>query len=219
MTADSLAAAIRKAGYDVAKGPGLWQRFARKYGGGNKVVNFFFSDHSMSETRARNLSPAGFAAALAEIASWPDYAPTPLETLPGLAGKLGLAAIHYKDEGPRFGLGSFKALGGAYGVARVLSRELARRGIANGVTSADLISGRHAAAVAGITVTSATDGNHGRAVACLDALARLCTRLDASARPEAPRGLAPVAQVARCLGVHANGAKASFNGVSARWLA
>ena len=44
-----------EAGYDVNKGPRLWQRFAKKYGDGNKVVNFFFSDHSMSEARARNL--------------------------------------------------------------------------------------------------------------------------------------------------------------------
>lgn len=42
-------------GYDVEKGPGLWQKFAKKYGEGNKVVNFFFSDHSQSLARARNL--------------------------------------------------------------------------------------------------------------------------------------------------------------------
>lgn len=44
-----------EAGYDVTKGPRLWQRFSKKYGDGNKVVNFFFSDHSMSEARSRNL--------------------------------------------------------------------------------------------------------------------------------------------------------------------
>jgi Zn-dependent protease with chaperone function len=42
-------------GYDVEKGPGLWRRFAKKYGEGNKIVNFFFSDHSQSLVRARNL--------------------------------------------------------------------------------------------------------------------------------------------------------------------
>jgi hypothetical protein len=42
-------------GYDVERGPALWQRFARKYGEGNKVANFFFSDHSQASTRARNL--------------------------------------------------------------------------------------------------------------------------------------------------------------------
>jgi hypothetical protein len=42
-------------GFDVEKGPRLWNRFAQKYGGGNKVVNFFFSDHSTSRARAVNL--------------------------------------------------------------------------------------------------------------------------------------------------------------------
>jgi len=42
-------------GYEVEKGPGLWDKFAKKYGGGNKAVNFFFSDHSVAKDRARNL--------------------------------------------------------------------------------------------------------------------------------------------------------------------
>lgn len=42
-------------GYDVSKGPGLWNRFADKYGQTNRVANFFFSDHSVAEARARNL--------------------------------------------------------------------------------------------------------------------------------------------------------------------
>jgi predicted Zn-dependent protease len=44
-----------EAGYDVRKGPHLWSRFASKYGNTNKVVNFFFSDHSVAEARAKNL--------------------------------------------------------------------------------------------------------------------------------------------------------------------
>jgi Zn-dependent protease with chaperone function len=42
-------------GYDVRKGPGLWLRFARKYGDSNRVVNFFFGDHSLARARAQNL--------------------------------------------------------------------------------------------------------------------------------------------------------------------
>ena len=72
----------------------------------------------------RSLSPAGFDAALAEISSWPGYAPTPLVALPGLAQQLGLGQVLYKDERSRFGLGSFKALGGAYAVANVLRRKV-----------------------------------------------------------------------------------------------
>jgi Zn-dependent protease with chaperone function len=44
-----------EAGYDVTKGPRLWNRFAKKYGEGNKVVNFFFADHSQSAARATKL--------------------------------------------------------------------------------------------------------------------------------------------------------------------
>lgn len=45
-----------EAGYDVGKAPRLWQRFADKYGNGNRVVNFFFADHSASQDRARKLA-------------------------------------------------------------------------------------------------------------------------------------------------------------------
>jgi hypothetical protein len=44
-----------EAGYDITKGPRLWNRFARKYGEGNKVASFFFSDHSQSAARATKL--------------------------------------------------------------------------------------------------------------------------------------------------------------------
>ena len=44
-----------EAGYDITKGPRLWNRFAKKYGEGNKVANFFFSDHSQSAARATKL--------------------------------------------------------------------------------------------------------------------------------------------------------------------
>ncbi|TGT22171.1 diaminopropionate ammonia-lyase, partial [Mesorhizobium sp. M4B.F.Ca.ET.169.01.1.1] len=43
-----------------------------------------------------------------------DHAETPLLALRALAGELGIASLHVKDEGQRLGLGSFKALGGAY---------------------------------------------------------------------------------------------------------
>jgi Zn-dependent protease with chaperone function len=44
-----------EAGYDITKGPALWDRFARKYGEPGKVANFFFGDHSLSRARARKL--------------------------------------------------------------------------------------------------------------------------------------------------------------------
>ena len=105
------------------------------------------------------LSAAGFRRAKAEIQAWDGYAPTPLRDLP-LPG-----TVRLKDEATRFGLGSFKALGGAYAVMSLLADRLARQGVAASATSADLSSGALAAATRAITITSATDGNHGRAVA------------------------------------------------------
>jgi diaminopropionate ammonia-lyase len=50
-------------------------------------------------------------------------------------------------------------------VAKLLVAELSRRGVANNATTAELEAGAHREAVKGITVTAATDGNHGRSVA------------------------------------------------------
>jgi len=72
----------------------------------------------------------------------PGYAPTPLVSLPRLAASLGLGSIYLKDEGQRFGLEAFKALGASWALHQI------RR------TGSNLM-----------TVSSATDGNHGRAVA------------------------------------------------------
>jgi diaminopropionate ammonia-lyase len=115
--------------------------------------------------RAAVMSQPRFDAAFAEISSWPGYAATPLVRLDALAAELALGAIYYKDERGRFGLGSFKALGGAYAVANVLrGKVMTARGLA-GVDSRQLLSGAFADVVATATVTCATDGNHGRSVA------------------------------------------------------
>jgi diaminopropionate ammonia-lyase len=111
------------------------------------------------------LPSSGFRRAKAVITSWSGYRPTPLRDLPDFAHATGLAAVRLKDESTRFGLQSFKALGGAYAVGALLLNDLARRGIAPGTTMADLESGTHRPATQHITVTCATDGNHGRAVA------------------------------------------------------
>ncbi|MBM3518547.1 MAG: diaminopropionate ammonia-lyase, partial [Alphaproteobacteria bacterium] len=76
----------------------------------------------------------------------------------------GIARLWLKDEGGRFGLGSFKALGGAYAVFRYLATEVGRR-TGGRVTSADLLSGGHRAITQRITIATQTDGNHGRSVA------------------------------------------------------
>lgn len=106
------------------------------------------------------LSQDGMQQARAEIRTWPGYAPTPLLDLTSLADAANVAAIWYKDEAGRFGLGSFKALGGAYAVLRLLQKHLP-----DGTSAADLLAGQHRDKTAAITVCCATDGNHGRSVA------------------------------------------------------
>jgi diaminopropionate ammonia-lyase len=111
------------------------------------------------------LSLAAFDEAWNEIRSWPGYAPTPLVGLPGLATELQLGSLYQKDEGKRFGLMSFKALGGAYAVLRLLQQHLLERHGVDNTASAELLSGRHRNAASQVTVAAATDGNHGRSVA------------------------------------------------------
>ncbi|HEX8866857.1 MAG TPA: pyridoxal-phosphate dependent enzyme [Lentzea sp.] len=75
-------------------------------------------------------------------ASLPGYAPTPLTEIPELAEELGLGRLVVKDESSRLGLPAFKALGASWAVHRVLKDHIGQ-----------------------VTLTTATDGNHGRAVA------------------------------------------------------
>jgi Zn-dependent protease with chaperone function len=42
-------------GYDITKGPGLWRKFARRYGEPDAVQTFFFADHTQSSKRAEHL--------------------------------------------------------------------------------------------------------------------------------------------------------------------
>ena len=75
-----------------------------------------------------------------------------------------MGEVHIKDEGQRLGLGSFKALGGAYAVLRPVL-EAASRIAGRTVDVSELGSPEVARVAAGITVACATDGNHGRSVA------------------------------------------------------
>jgi diaminopropionate ammonia-lyase len=75
------------------------------------------------------------------ISSWDNYLSTPLILLNKLNEKLKLNKIFYKDESKRFHLKSFKALGGAYAVEKII------KGNDKNV------------------ISTATAGNHGRSVA------------------------------------------------------
>src|ERR1700760_4886415 len=73
--------------------------------------------------------------------SLPGYAPTPLVPVPELAAELGLGQLLVKDESARLGLAAFKVLGASWACRQVLDRQ------------------------PGARLVTATDGNHGRAVA------------------------------------------------------
>ncbi|MFB6673376.1 pyridoxal-phosphate dependent enzyme [Streptomyces sp. NPDC056390] len=90
----------------------------------------------------------------------PSYAVTPLHDLPSVAADLGVARVTVKDESSRLGLPAFKMLGASWAVYRALA---ARYGEPEEPTIQALrarIEGN-----APVTLVTATDGNHGRAVA------------------------------------------------------
>lgn len=70
------------------------------------------------------------------------YQPTPLVHLPGLSEKYRVGNIYVKDESYRFGLNAFKVLGALYAISKILEKKPHIR-----------------------TFCTATDGNHGLAVA------------------------------------------------------
>lgn len=71
----------------------------------------------------------------------PGYAPTPLVDVPQVAEELGVGQVLVKDESGRLGLPAFKVLGASWACHQVLQRR------------------------PGARLVTATDGNHGRAVA------------------------------------------------------
>ena len=98
------------------------------------------------------------------ITSWPNYQASDLHLLESMAKEANIAQIYYKDESTRFGLKSFKALGGAYAVTRFLQEHLS---LLNGKepSMSDLLSGHYKEQLKDVVVSCATDGNHGRSVA------------------------------------------------------
>ncbi len=86
---------------------------------------------------------------------------TPLWDMHGTAARLNLAHISIKDESARSPLGSFKALGAPIALVRLLQRQWPERQL----DVAALLKGSYADLLSNLTVISATDGNHGRALA------------------------------------------------------
>jgi diaminopropionate ammonia-lyase len=119
--------------------------------------------------RAWTCPPASTAEVQAFHAGLPGYAPTPLTQVPALAAELGVGRVFVKDESARMGLPAFKVLGASWAVHQVLS-------------------GRPAAGT--LTLVTATDGNHGRA------LARMARLFGQRAQVFVPSGVHPTAVAA-----------------------
>lgn len=116
--------------------------------------------------RERELLSAAHAGQVAALLrDCPAHAVTPLRSVPSLAERMGVGAVLVKDESDRMGLGSFKALGGAYAVAGVLLAA-AERALGRTVGPAELVTSPQVRAVtAGMTLTCSSAGNHGLSVA------------------------------------------------------
>ncbi len=89
----------------------------------------------------------------------PAYQASALHNLPALAQKIGLGSLMVKDESDRFGLNSFKALGGAYAIGNLIAQKA-------GVSLADLdLSTLSSLINEPMTFATATAGNHGIGIA------------------------------------------------------
>jgi diaminopropionate ammonia-lyase len=121
----------------------------------------------------------------------PGYAPTPLVEAPALALELGVGRLFVKDESARFDLRAFKYLGASWAGFRAVA---ARTGYTGPATLEGLRSFLALAVPGGdagrrfgaLTLITATDGNHGRAVA------RTARLLGLPARVYVPKGVPDV---------------------------
>lgn len=96
--------------------------------------------------------------------SLPGYAPTPLVQLPGLAHALNVGEILIKDEAHRLSLNAFKVLGASWAIySHLKTRWESETGQPFGDTLA--LTPAQRAHFDGLTIATATDGNHGRGVA------------------------------------------------------
>ena len=100
----------------------------------------------------------------------PGYAPTPLTEAPALAAELGAGRVFVKDESDRLGLPAFKVLGASWAVRQLLVGGPGRpEAVTSGAVTSETVTPDALRSLAagrpGLAFVTATDGNHGRAVA------------------------------------------------------
>ena len=95
--------------------------------------------------------------------SFKEYEPTPLVELKELAAYIGVKNVFVKDESHRFNLNAFKVLGGSFAVAKYVAAKL---NVDIKTVDYDwLTSDEVKKQLDGLTIVTATDGNHGRGIA------------------------------------------------------
>ncbi len=121
----------------------------------------------MPSSIVQNPAPAEFApdsdldAVLPFHRKLPAYAPTPLVSASGVAAKLGVRRVWVKDESSRLGLPAYKILGASWATYRALEQRFGE--FAPWETIKDLA--RQLYPHRRLELVTASEGNHGRAVA------------------------------------------------------
>lgn len=136
------------------------------------------------------------------LSCWDRIRPdaTPLWDLPDLAACFGVGRLSVKDESVRSPLGSFKALGAPIALVRLIQRLWP----GHDLDGKGLFEGRHRAFLSGFTVISATDGNHGRALAAAARSIGCCCVIVLHAHVSAEREQAIAAYGARIVRISGN---------------
>ena len=110
--------------------------------------NAHAAPRSASLPRSFPLQPSGMMNARKHVASLPAYEPSPMISANDLAMAAGIKELWIKDETNRFGVGSFKPLGGA-----IAAQHLLQSTKALGMSAEDLV------------LSTASAGNHGLGLA------------------------------------------------------
>ena len=109
------------------------------------------------------LHPDRIVTARSFTRSVPGYQATPLVDLKNVAAEWKLKGIYVKDESRRFGLRSFKVLGGLFAISNVICHKL---GISLHETPFKALAKAETLTQTGPMIfVTATDGNHGRGIA------------------------------------------------------
>ncbi len=127
------------------------------------VFNHNYKESTSTGVSTNFLSSNEISKAVEYHAKFEDYKPTPLVDLKNLAEFWEVDKIWVKDESYRYGLNAFKVLGAFYAIGKFMAQKL---GVSiENISFEEMKSEATKKKLGQITFATATDGNHGRAVA------------------------------------------------------